>query len=111
MLNTTLNIKPLSVNAAFKGRRFKTNKYKAFERALLLMLPKSKEKFSGQLSVAIHYGFSSRLSDIDNPTKLVLDILCKKYGFDDRYIYELHLTKEIVTKQNDFIKLSITQKK
>jgi len=34
-----LNIKPLSVNQAWQGRRFKTHKYHVFERAVLLMLP------------------------------------------------------------------------
>ena len=104
-----LNIKPLSVNQAWQGRRFKTNKYKAFEKEMLFVLPKLKVKFKGDLKVTICYGFSSKLSDIDNPTKLVLDILCKKYGFDDRQIYELNQTKEIVKKGKDFISINIEE--
>ena len=76
---------------------------------MLLILPKLKLKFKGDLKVTICYGFSNKLSDIDNPTKLVLDILCKKYGFDDRQIYELNQTKQIVKKGNDFISIDIDE--
>ena len=104
-----LRLKPLSVNKAFQGKRFKTKEYKQFERDMLLMLPKVKVDFKGDLKVKIDYGFSSKLSDIDNPNKMVLDVLCKKYGFDDRQIYELINTKTIVKKGNEFINFSITQ--
>ena len=104
-----LNLKPLSVNKAWQGKRFKTKDYKQFERDMLLMLPNVKIDFKGSLRVDLHYGFSSKLSDIDNPTKMVLDILCKKYGFDDRQIFELNQTKEIIKKGEDFIQASINQ--
>ena len=84
-----ISIKPLSVNEAFQGRRFKTPKYNAFQKELLLKLPKIKLDLTGSLKISITYGFSSSLSDIDNPTKMFLDCLVKKYGFDDRQIYEL----------------------
>jgi len=76
---------------------------------MMFVLPKLKVKFKGELKVIIHYGFSSKLSDIDNPTKLVLDVLCKKYGFDDRQIFELNQTKEIVKKGKDFISINIEE--
>ena len=106
-----LALKPLSVNKAFQGKRFKTKEYKQFERDMLLMLPKVKIDFKGNLRVDIDYGFSSVLSDIDNPNKMVLDVLCKKYGFDDRQIFELNNTKTIVKKGQEFIICSITQLK
>ena len=102
-----LNIKPLSVNQAWQGKRFKTNKYKSFQAEMLLILPKLKQSFEGDLKVELRYGFSSKLSDIDNPCKMVLDCLCKKYGFDDRQIYELHQTKEIVKKGDEYIEFRI----
>lgn len=104
-----LAIKPLSVNKAWQGKRFKTKDYKQFERDMMLMLPKVKIDFKGNLRVDIQYGFSSVLSDIDNPNKMVIDVLCKKYGFDDRQIYELNNTKTIVKKGDEFINFSITQ--
>jgi hypothetical protein len=35
-----IDIKPLSVNESWQGKRFKTDKYKLYERACLFMLPK-----------------------------------------------------------------------
>lgn len=102
-----LNIKPLSVNKAFQGRRFKTNDYKMFENAMLLMLPKLDVNLKGNLRIELKYGFSNKLSDIDNPCKLVLDCLVKKYGFDDRQIFQLYQEKEIVKKGNEYIEFSI----
>jgi Holliday junction resolvase RusA-like endonuclease len=104
-----LKIKALSVNKAWRGRRFKTDDYKAFERTMLLILPKTKKDLTGNLKVSIKYGFSSKLSDIDNPCKLVLDCLVKKYGFDDRQIFELNQTKEIVKKGSDYISFEINR--
>jgi len=39
-MNFVLKIKPLSVNEAFKGRRFKTDKYDAFIQKMFYILPK-----------------------------------------------------------------------
>ena|SRR5690606_3696369 len=104
-----INIKPISVNEAWQGRRFKTEKYKGFQTELLLKLPNIKKPFPDKLYVIIKYGFSSKLSDIDNPCKMVLDCLSKKYGFDDRNIYKLDQEKEIVTKGKEYIKINIKQ--
>lgn len=106
-----LFIKPISVNEAFQGRRFKTDKYNGFQKEMLLKLPKIKLDLTGSLKVNIRYGFSSTLSDIDNPCKMVLDCLCKKYGFDDRHIFELNQQKEIVPKGQEYIEFEIKQLK
>lgn len=106
-----IKIKPLSVNKAWKGRRFKTDSYKSFEKKMILLLPNLKINFKGELTIKIHYGFSSKLSDIDNPCKLILDCLCKKYLFDDRQIFKLIQTKEIVKKGNEFMEIKISDYK
>lgn len=98
-----LDIKPLSVNEAWKGRRFKTDKYNTYEKKVLLMLPKC--EINDFTSIEITYGFSNSLSDIDNPTKMLLDILQKKYNVNDRDITRLVLNKEIVKKGKEFIKI------
>jgi Holliday junction resolvase RusA-like endonuclease len=102
-----IKISPLSVNKAWKGRRFKTIDYKRFESSMILLLPKSIKMPKKHIKVILVFGFSNKLSDIDNPLKLVLDILQKKYGFNDRDIYELSIKKEIVKKGNEFIKLKL----
>lgn len=102
-----LNIKPLSVNECWQGRRFKTKKYKAYERDLLLILPAMEIK-KEKLKLSIELGFSSTRSDIDNPLKPLLDILQKKYQFNDSLIYELNIKKTITKKSEEFIKVEIT---
>jgi len=100
-------IKPLSVNQAWQGKRFKTKSYKAFEKEIILKMPKAKIEFKKPLKVNITFGFSNSLSDIDNPLKPTLDCLQKKYGFNDRDIYELNVKKEITKIGNEFISVQI----
>jgi Holliday junction resolvase RusA-like endonuclease len=98
-----LKIKPLSVNCAWAGKRFKTPIYKAYEKKMLQILP---ERVINDFSkVKITYGFSNMASDIDNPTKLVLDILQKKYNVNDRDIIYLVLHKEKTKKGEEFIEI------
>lgn len=104
-----LDIKPLSVNQAWQGRRFKTPEYKRYEKTMLTLLPKRTIPNDAKLKIDLEYGFSSRLADIDNPAKLILDILQKKYGFNDSQVYELVQTKHIVKKGEEFIRINITE--
>lgn len=103
-----ISVKPLSVNQAWKGRRFKTDDYKKYERVLLLLLPKL-DIPEGDLKLSIKFGFSSKGSDLDNPVKLFQDCLQKKYKFNDSRIYELNIKKEIVKKGQEYIKFKITK--
>lgn len=101
-----IKIKPLSVNEAWQGRRFKTAAYHLYCLSLTSKLPKLKIP-EGKLSVHLIFGFSNKLSDIDNPVKPVLDILQAKYKFNDRDIYRLLVEKEIVELGNDFIEFEV----
>ena len=101
-----LFIKPLSVNEAWQGKRYKTDKYKQFEKTVLLML-RQKIIPDTKLKVTLTFGFSSKLSDIDNPIKMTLDILQKKYKINDNKIYQLVVNKLIVEKGHEFIDIEI----
>ena len=103
-----VNIKPLSVNQAWKGRRYKTNNYGRYERDLLLILPKL-DVPTGKLSLSIVVGFSSVASDVDNICKPFIDILQKKYSFDDKMIYKLNVEKTIVKKGCEFIEFTLKE--
>jgi len=46
-----INIKPLSVNGAFKGRRFRTDEYRAFQKLLTLSLPNRLDVPDGKLRI------------------------------------------------------------
>ena len=109
MSQIKIDIKPLSVNQAWQGKRFKTPEYKRYEKSVLLLLPNSFNVGTTKLSITYHYGFSNKASDIDNPCKLITDILQKKYKFNDSQIYELFQFKEIVKKGNEYIKITIKE--
>ncbi len=103
-----INIKPISVNTCWQGRRFKTKAYKAYEQELLYILPKitlPKDK----LEISIEVGLSSLLADLDNIAKPFLDILQKKYLFNDNKIYRLIMHKVKVKKKNEYIAFNIKQ--
>lgn len=97
-----LNIKPLSVNQCWAGRRFKTPEYKVYENAVLFLLPKFKLP-EPPYEIYFKFGFSSRASDFDNPVKPMTDILQKKYGFDDKLIQKAIIEKTLVPKGSEFI--------
>jgi Holliday junction resolvase RusA-like endonuclease len=103
-----LNIKPLSVNEAWQGRRFKTDKYKRYESDMMLLLPNIKiVEPPYRLNIVV--GFSNKASDLDNIAKPFLDLLQKKYGINDKHIEILHIEKQIVTKNNEFISFEIVK--
>lgn len=107
-MNYTLNIKPLSVNQAWKGKRYKTDLYNDFIQKIHFILPKTIDiPDDKNIKLAIEFGFSSKASDIDNCCKSFLDCLVKKYKVDDRYIYEMHVFKSIVKKGEEYIKFKI----
>ena len=101
-----IDIKPLSVNDAWKGRRFKTDQYKRFERNVLMML-KPMDIPEGKLEVYLKWGFSSNGSDFDNPIKPFLDCLQKKYKFNDNRIKRAVVETEIVKKGREYIEFQI----
>ena len=101
-----LNIKPLSVNEAWQGRRFKTPKYNKYIKDILTILPPLKVS-DCKLELEITFGLSSVAADIDNPLKCFIDCLQKKYGFDDKMIYRLVVNKEIVKRGKEFIEFEI----
>jgi Holliday junction resolvase RusA-like endonuclease len=101
-----LKIKPLSVNEAWQGQRFKTKSYSAFEKLVLLSLrpmPIPQPPFS----VSFEFGMSNSLSDYDNPVKPLQDVLQKKYGFNDKDIFEAHIRKVKVKNGDEYFKFSM----
>ena len=103
-----LNIKPLSVNQAFQGRRFKTPKYKKYTQDLLMILPALKVS-KNDLCLELEFGFSNKLSDFDNPVKPFVDCLQKKYGFNDRQIKQCVINVCHVKKGKDYIKFKLKE--
>lgn len=102
-----IDIKPLTINQAWKGKRFKTDKYTKYRRDVVLILPNMEIPKEEKLRLEVNLGLSSKLADIDNPLKPFIDCLQDKYGFDDRQIFELNVKKEIVPKGKEFIEFEI----
>ena len=107
MISFKLNEKPLSINEAWQGKRFKTPAYNNYEKAILLQMPKAKIDVEQMLRIEFFFGFSNKASDLDNPVKLLLDIAQKKYGFNDKNVFELNVRKCIVKKGEEFIHIGI----
>lgn len=93
-MKITLDLHPLSVNRAYKGRRFKTNEKKAYDAALALMLPSGHEP--GPFYVVHYRFFLVNFLGIDqqNLLKCLTDgIVRRGLIIDDRYII-----REIIEK-------------
>ena len=102
----TIQIKPLSVNACWQGKRYKTVMYKQYEYALLAQLRKNNIP-DGKLKVYFDFGFSNVSADVDNPVKPVMDILQKKYGFNDSRVWMIVSNKHKVKKGEEYVKINI----
>jgi len=96
-------IKPLTVNQAWQGKRFKSHNYQIYEKELFYLLPKKIKIPKDLLEVHYIFGTSSKNSDYDNFIKIFQDILQKKYGFDDKKIYKAIIEKIDVKKGKEFI--------
>lgn len=101
-----VDIKPLSVNECWQGKRFKTPKYKAYEKHTLLLLPPLRLP-PPPYSIHFEFGLSSPLADWDNPVKPLQDILQKKYGFNDKDIVRAVVDKVKVSKGREYFKFKI----
>lgn len=104
-----MNIKPISVNDCWAGRRFKTPEYKRYEQELLLTLPAKKLPEGEFFRLEIEVGFSSKGSDLSNVIKPLEDILQKRYGFNDNRVYSINMSKKIVKKGDEYFKVKISE--
>lgn len=101
-----IDYKPLSTNQVWKGKRFKSDLYKQYERDLLFILPKMQLP-PGPYKLSLVFGLSNPGADIDNGIKQLIDILQKKYGFNDKLIDRLEVDKTITPKGKEFIMYKI----
>jgi len=103
-----VQIKAISVNEAYRGRRYKTGDYKAYEQELTLLLPNI-DVPEGRLQVHYVFGLSSKGSDYDNQIKAFQDIMSRKYGFNDNRIYKAIIEKVDVKKGCEYISFEIKE--
>jgi hypothetical protein len=106
-----INLKTLSVNEAWKGRRSKTDKYENYCLVLFYdLLPKNIELPEPPFQIEFTFGFSSKSSDWDNPIKPLQDVLAKKYKFNDKLIKRGIVSVVDVKKGDEFFQFEIRTK-
>ncbi len=101
-----LDLKPLSVNAAYRGRRFATKDLTEYKKALGYLLPRMTVP-EGKLAVYYTFGVSAA-TDGDNLIKAFQDAIAEQYGFNDKRIYEWHIKKVEAKKGKEFIEFDIS---
>ena len=104
----TLPIKPLSINAAFQGRRFKTKAHNQYCRDVALLLPKN-QKICGYVDVKLTFCLKNwKMTDADNLVKCLIDVIVSAGLIDDdRFIMRYAIEKKAA--KEDSIEVDITE--
>lgn len=103
----TIPLKPLSVNKAWKGRRYKTDDYLGYEIDVARLVRRAKYTYTVPVSVTYFFHLKNhKMADADNPVKPLQDIL-KQLGFfeDDTLVYHFQVFK--VPSETDYIEVTI----
>ena len=90
-------IKPLSINNAWKGRKFKTKEYDQYISDMFFLLPNKLNIDPENLHFIFHLKSTTyNKADVDNFIKPILDIMVKKGILkDDRYVKKITIEKVI----------------
>lgn len=91
-----IEIKPLSVNDAWQGRRFKTKDYLQYEHDMQILLPHITEAWDEPIRVTYFFRLKrAATTDVDNLIKPLQDLLVRTGVItDDRLIQSFTATKE-----------------
>ena len=98
-----IQIKPLSVNEMYRGKKFKSVLYLRYKQALLPQLDRTYKVPEGLLELHFTFGLSNQASDYDNLIKPTQDCICDYYGINDKNIYYGTQRKIIVPKGEEYI--------
>jgi Holliday junction resolvase RusA-like endonuclease len=112
-------LKPLSANEAFapravkrgrffRGEIYKTSNYRKYEAYLLKTLPNIQIP-EGKIQLRVKVLYSSAASDIDNCLKPFIDVLQKRYSFNDNRIYKIQIIKELCKKGEEGIWFNLSE--
>ena len=107
--------KPMSVNIAWQGQRFRTPLYKKFALDVGRLLRRIRpQKPAPDAPVFAHYvwGFSNSQSDIDNPTKPFQDVLFDAWEMKskDHQVQFMIIEKAKTKKGQEFIGFHVDAK-
>lgn len=106
---TVCDIKPISVNRAFRGRRYPTKEYQDYKRFFGLSLPRG--HVSGNVALALSFHLPAGTfakSDVSNLIKATEDALVERGIIDDdRHVISVTATK-ICTGKDYRIGVTVT---
>lgn len=92
----------MSVNKAWQGRKYKSPAYKKYTEQMLMILPNSIDiPDKTPLKLKATFYIHSKTCDLDNFLKPLIDLLQKKYNFNDRYIYQIQAVKVEIDKDRE----------
>ena len=100
----------MTVNQAWKGRRFRSDLYTVFRTKLLLLLRRLKPRMPKKsIRLFAHYkwGVSNIRTDVDNPTKPFQDVLFDHSGLKDEHVHFLILEKHKTPKGKEYIEFVV----
>ena len=104
-----IDLKPFSVNKAWKGQRYRTKEYKQFKQDVfdkfIVQCRDLKIVETGDLFAFFRFGLN--VGDYDNPVKPFQDILCDYLSTDDRRIIGADTRKVKVKKGEEFIRFKL----
>lgn len=106
-MNFKIDLKPLSVNKAWQGHRYKSEDYKKYEVDVCRLLSGVQKAPEGKLQVTYRFYLKNhKLADNDNPVKPLQDILkLKGIIADDRFIYRTIIEK--IPSETDYTEVEI----
>lgn len=61
------------------------------------------------LKITLTAKFSNKASDLDNVAKPTLDALQHVFDWNDKYVYEMHMYKEIVKKGEEELNIHVEE--
>lgn len=103
----TVKLKPLSINKAYKGKRFRTDECTKFKRDLYFMLPERINLPKPPFCIVFKFGLSSMSSDGDNCVKVAQDVISDKYNFNDKLIKKWIIEVDNVKKGDEYISFKL----
>lgn len=106
ILEVRLNQKPLSANKMHYAKFKKdTKEYREYKSEIFSLLGDREYDFTDddKFKLSLVVGYSSKLSDLDNCFKPLLDSMQLAMGFDDRQVFQIDSLKDHVKKGDEYI--------
>ena len=106
-----LNVKPLSANKMFYRNKNKTVEYRQYQEEVRDEMMGVTWPFSNErVTFIIKVGLSSKVADLDNVLKPLLDTWQTMYDeFNDKMVYRIEAEKELVDKGKEYLHVRVIQ--